>query len=123
MNNMHGEHEHHDGVGDDEIRSWKTRLIGAWTFTIPIAILMIGMRFFDILMGKISEDMIVIISLIIAFPVIFVFGFNTIKSGTNGLVRFYFNMDSLIALGTIQAPTMSVLELVIDLAMLDLKTF
>ena len=37
------------------------------------------------------------------FPVIFIFGWGTIRGGIRGLFTFYFNMDSLIALGTVIA--------------------
>ena len=43
------------------------------------------------------------IILILGFPVIFIFGFETIKGGLRGFYSFYFNMDSLIALGTVIA--------------------
>ena len=39
----------------------------------------------------------------LGFPVIFLFGWDTIRSGIRGLFTFYFNMDSLISLGTIIA--------------------
>jgi Cu+-exporting ATPase len=41
--------------------------------------------------------------LILGFPVIFIFGWSTIKGGMRGLFTFYFNMDSLISLGTVVA--------------------
>lgn len=44
-----------------------------------------------------------ILVLIFAFPVIFIVGFSTLKSGFRGFLSFYFNMDSLIALGTVVA--------------------
>ncbi|MDD5193510.1 MAG: copper-translocating P-type ATPase [Candidatus Nanoarchaeia archaeon] len=91
---------HKESFEDREIRVWKKRLIGVWMFTIPIVILMIidkmGFVLFD-------ESIMTFIILILAFPVIFVFGFKTIKSGLKGFLSFYFNMDSLIALGTLVA--------------------
>ncbi|MEK6792425.1 MAG: heavy metal translocating P-type ATPase, partial [Nanoarchaeota archaeon] len=45
----------------------------------------------------------ILLILALGFPVIFVFGWDTIRSGIRGLFTFYFNMDSLIALGTIIA--------------------
>ncbi len=45
----------------------------------------------------------VIFMLALGFPVLFIFGFDTIKGGLRGFFTFYFNMDSLIALGTIVA--------------------
>jgi Cu+-exporting ATPase len=50
-----------------------------------------------------SDLIMTIILLVLAFPVIFIFGWKTIKSGVRGFTSFYFNMDSLIMLGTIIA--------------------
>jgi Cu+-exporting ATPase len=50
-----------------------------------------------------------IVLLIIGFPVIFILGWQTIKSGARGFYTFYFNMDSLIALGTVIAYSTGVL--------------
>jgi Cu+-exporting ATPase len=61
---------------------------------------MILERFFEIMpFGELTSYII----LINAFPVIFFFGWPTIKSGIRGFISFYFSMDSLIALGTIIA--------------------
>lgn len=95
------EHHHDSPVEDIEISSWRKKLIWSWIFTIPIAILMLLARFFDLMF--LSENQMLVISLILAFPVIFIFGWQTIKGGIRGLFTFYFNMDSLIALGTIIA--------------------
>ena len=84
-----------------EITSWKKRLIGSWIFTIPVAIIMIAMRFFELMF--LSEQMLILILLVLGFPVIFFFGWQTIKSGLRGFASFYFSMDSLIALGTLIA--------------------
>jgi len=92
---------HKESFEEKEIRSWKNKLIGAWLFTIPIALLMLLDRLLKI--NIFSEEVMVIIILILGFPVIFIFGFQTIKSGLRGFTSFYFNMDSLIALGTIIA--------------------
>ena len=86
---------------DNEINDWKMKLIWAWILTIPIALLMLSNRIFGFML--INETFMSIFILIIAFPVIFVIGWQTIKSGLRGLFTFYFNMDSLIALGTIIA--------------------
>jgi len=97
----HGEHDHSKPAEDHEIKDWKKKLIGSWIFAVPIAILMVYMR---ILNGIIISDSISIaILLILGFPVVFIFGFSTLKSGFRGLFTFYFNMDSLISLGTIIA--------------------
>lgn len=79
---------------------WKRNLIGSWLLTIPIIVLMLlsrlGIEFFP-------ERTMTILLLVLASPVIFFFGMSTIRSGIRGLYKFYFNMDSLIALGTLIA--------------------
>lgn len=95
------EHKHHkESFEEQEIRLWKRRLWGAWVFAVPVAILMILERFFGIMPFGERTSLII---LLIGFPVVFFFGWQTIKSGINGFISFYFNMDSLIALGTIIA--------------------
>src|SRR3989344_2529247 len=95
------EHHHEESVEEKEIRSWKFKLWMSWIFTIPIAILMLFERIFG--MPLIEMHLNAIIIIVIAFPVVFIFGWATIKSGIRGLFTFYFNMDSLISLGTIIA--------------------
>ena len=97
----HDEHNHEKGIEDDEIASWKQKLVWSWIFTIPIAVLMLSERLFKFMI--IPEEYSIYVILVLAFPVVFVFGWPTIKSGMKGLFSFYFNMDSLIALGTIIA--------------------
>ncbi len=100
-------HDHsHSGIKEEsveelEIKSWGRKLFWSWILTIPIALLMLSERIFG--MSLIPEMYMMPLSLILAFPVIFIFGWPTIKSGMRGLFTFYFNMDSLIALGTIIA--------------------
>src|SRR3990167_3243737 len=104
MNHEHKNHEHekHDEpVEDEEIKSWKKKLIFSWLFTIPIAIFMFSGRLFGI--EILPESWMVPILLVLGFPVLFIFGWSTIKGGMRGLFTFYFNMDSLIALGTLVA--------------------
>lgn len=95
------EHKHNsESFEERDMRLWKIRLWGAWIFAIPIALLMILERFFAIMpFGELTPYII----LVNAFPVIFFFGWPTIKSGIRGFFSFYFSMDSLIALGTIIA--------------------
>ncbi|MBI3622713.1 cadmium-translocating P-type ATPase [Candidatus Pacearchaeota archaeon] len=97
----HKEHNHSKPAEDSEITGWKRKLIGSWIFATPIAILMILMRLFNI--NIFSEEISILILLFLGLPVVFVFGFSTLKSGLRGLFTFYFNMDSLIALGTLIA--------------------
>lgn len=84
-----------------EVRSWKRRLIWAWVFTIPIIFLMYSELIFG--MDFISEKFMSVLLLILGFPIIFIFGWETIRAGIKGLFTFYFNMDSLIALGAVIA--------------------
>ncbi len=91
----------HESLEEKEINMWKKKLIGAWLFTIPIAFIMYS----GFILGfpLISMEVMPFLLLILGFPVIFIFGWPTIKSGIRGIFTFYFNMDSLIALGTIVA--------------------
>src|SRR3989338_7837032 len=106
------EHKHNkESFEEQEIRLWKRRLWGAWVFAIPIAILMILERFFEIMaLGELTS----LIILIIGFPVVFFFGWETIKGGLRGFINFYFSMDSLIALGTIIAYLTGILSYFIN---------
>src|SRR3972149_8822870 len=100
MESMNG-HHHDQPVEDTEIKDWKKKLVWSWIFAIPIAFLMLSERLFGFELSEITYSIIVI--LILGFPVVFIFGWDTIKGGTRGLFTFYFNMDSLIALGTVIA--------------------
>ncbi|MBI3334220.1 HAD-IC family P-type ATPase, partial [Candidatus Pacearchaeota archaeon] len=81
-----------------ELRRWKRKLVGSWIFALPIGLLMILQRIF--MVDLFSESIMSIVLLVLAFPVVFLFGFSTLKTGFRGVFTFYFNMDSLIALGT-----------------------
>lgn len=105
---MNHENEHNHGgkieeesFEEKEIKSWKLRLVWAWILTIPIAIVMLSDRIFG--MSLIPENYMGIVLLIVAFPVVFILGWQTIRSGLRGFTSFYFNMDSLIMLGTVIA--------------------
>ena len=98
---MNHEHHHEEPVEDAEIISWKRKLIWSWLLAIPIAIIMLSERLFGFSFIKTPYSIIII--LLLGFPVIFIFGWDTIKGGMRGLFTFYFNMDSLIALGTVVA--------------------
>ena len=96
------EHEHtKESYEEKELRAWKRRLLLSWLFTIPLAIIMFSERLFGILIFP--ELWTSIIILVLAFPVVFIFGWKTIKGGIRGFYTFYFNMDSLISLGTVIA--------------------
>ena len=86
---------------DNEVKTWRKKLIIAWAIVIPLIILMYLPMILGIMLFE--KNLEVIIILILAFPVIFVLGFSTLKSGFRGFVTFYFNMDSLISLGTVVA--------------------
>ncbi|PIN91734.1 copper-translocating P-type ATPase [Candidatus Pacearchaeota archaeon CG10_big_fil_rev_8_21_14_0_10_35_13] len=94
-------HKHDAPVVDSEILTWWRKLFWSWLLTIPLIILMVLERIFSI--SLIPMDYSVVLSLVLGFPVIFIFGYDTIRSGIRGLFTLYFNMDSLIALGTIVA--------------------
>jgi len=98
---MEQEHHHSGTAEKSEIESWKKKLVWAWIITVPIAILMFSERLFGI--ELLPEKLLTIIILILAFPVIFILGWGTIRGGFKGIIRFYFNMDLLISLGTIIA--------------------
>lgn len=94
------EHAHHGKVEDSETETWKKKMVWAWILTIPIAIHMFLEIVFGInVLGIYHKE----IMLVVIFPVIFVFGYETLRSGIKGLISLYFNMDSLIALGTLIA--------------------
>lgn len=94
-------HHHDTPIENWEITQWKRKVIGSWIFAIPIAIFMIVTRLF--MTDIFPENLMVIALLIAGFPVVFIFGWSTIKGGMRGFFTFYFNMDSLIALGTLVA--------------------
>jgi P-type Cu+ transporter len=86
---------------EKEIKSWRIKLYAAWALTIPIALIMYS----EIFLGFPLIPMMYMTPalLILGFPVIFIIGWQTIKMGLRGFYTFYFNMDSLIALGTVIA--------------------
>ncbi len=88
-------------VEEMELSSWKNKMIWSWIFTIPIAFLMLSERLFEF--EILPEEFMIPAILILGFPVVFIFGFETIKNGMRGFFTFYFSMDSLIALGTVIA--------------------
>lgn len=94
-------HHHEGGVEEKEMKMWFKKMWGAWLFTIPIAVIMLSERLFGI--SLFGDNLTTLILLILAFPVIFILGFKTVVGGTKGIFTLYFNMDSLIALGTVIA--------------------
>ena len=98
---MNHEHNHEKSIEEQEIERWGKKLVWAWVFAIPVAILMFFQRILRI--DLLSEELMISAFLILGFPVIFILGFDTLRSGLRGFISFYFNMDSLIALGTVIA--------------------
>ncbi|PJE81897.1 copper-translocating P-type ATPase [Candidatus Pacearchaeota archaeon CG10_big_fil_rev_8_21_14_0_10_32_42] len=105
------EHEHHGETPEEkEIGMWKKKLVWGWIATVPVIIFMYILPFvFDIMIF--SKEIMAMLSLILAFPVIFIVGFSTLKSGFKGFLSLYFNMDSLIALGAVVAYLTGILQL------------
>jgi P-type Cu+ transporter len=95
-----------------EQSKWKRKLLGVWIFTVPIIILMYLPKILGI--ELISMNLMQILMLVFSFPVIFIFGFSTIKSGLRGFYKFQFTMDSLIMLGTLIAFSTGILSLFIN---------
>jgi len=97
--------ENKDNIDESEnleVSSWKKKLVWTWLFTIPVAFLMWSERLFGIEL-PFSKNIMLLIVLLLAFPVVFVIGWNTVRYGMKGLFTLYFGMDSLIALGAIIA--------------------
>ena len=93
-------HNHESTPEEKEISTWKKKLIWAWIITIPLVIVMYILPLFDVMIEK---EIMKYIILALSFPVVFITGFSTLKSGFRGFLSFYFNMDSLIGLGTVIA--------------------
>ncbi len=102
-----------DGKEEREISMWKVKLIGTWAFTIQIMIIM----YWEYIFGGSLVPMNVMtpLMLILSFPILFIFGFNTIRSGLRGFYKFYFTMDSLIALGTLVAYLTGILSFYMEI--------
>ncbi|MCK5607434.1 copper-translocating P-type ATPase [Candidatus Pacearchaeota archaeon] len=87
--------------GDAEISMWKKKLLGVWILTTFLAVVMYSDMIFKI--SLVPMKFMTPIMLILSFPIIFIFGFNTIKSGIKGIIKLRFTMDTLITLGTVVA--------------------
>lgn len=103
---------HGDDPNGPKGNSWKKKLLGVWIFTLPLILIMylppiLGTEF-------ISMKLMYILMLVLSFPVIFIFGWSTIKSGLKGFLRLRFTMDSLIMLGTVIAFSTGILSLFIN---------
>ena len=82
-----------------EMNEAKRRMWLSWLFAVPIAL--IGLIFERIL--GIHNFYFMLLPLILAFPILFIIGFPTIKSAVKSIKYFSFNMDVLISLGTVIA--------------------
>jgi P-type Cu+ transporter len=96
----------------DDISTWKKKLVGTWALTV----LIMGIMYFEPLFGIVIVSMkwMTPLMLTLSFPIIFIFGFHTIKSGVRGFYKLQFTMDSLIALGTVVAYMTGMLSFYID---------
>ncbi len=70
-------HHHEQPAEDSEIKDWKRKLIWSWIFAIPIAFLMLSERLFGFSLIEMPYSIILI--LVLGFPVMFIFGWSTIK--------------------------------------------
>ncbi len=86
--------------GEEELQTIKRMAIRAWIVTSPIVLLMVFMWTpLDLLTGLQID----VLLLIFATPVVFYYGRTTHASALRAIKNGTFNMDSLIALGTIAA--------------------
>lgn len=90
-----------ESLEDREIRIWRRKMIWSWVLTVPIIIVMYSHMIFGI--SLVSMKWMSIVLLVLGFPIIFIFGWQTLRAGLRGFYTFYFNMDSLISLGTVVA--------------------
>jgi Cu+-exporting ATPase len=91
---------------------WLIKLIVTWILTIQIMVIMYSEHLFGRML--IPMKAMTPLMLILSFPIIFIFGFNTVKAGLSGFYRLYFSMDSLIALGTVLAYSTGILSYFMD---------
>ncbi|MEK6848708.1 MAG: cation transporter, partial [Nanoarchaeota archaeon] len=105
---------HQHGMGDeDEIKMWKNSMSWSWAFAIPIAIIMIADRILGF--HPFSHYTMTLMLLILGAPVMFYFGFHVLHGGLKGFANLYFNMDTLISLGTIVAYATGALSFFMDI--------
>lgn len=81
-----------------EMREAKRRMLGAWVFSLPVAVLMFAEMFAGVRVPFINW-----LFILAAAPVLFHFGRRTYVSGLKSARYLAFNMDFLIALGTLVA--------------------
>ena len=86
---------------DKELRAYeqaRKKMIGAWLFTIPIALWMIPEMLFDKMFP--NETVFHLGMILLAIPVLFIIGRQTYISAYKSITHGSANMDVLIALGT-----------------------
>lgn len=76
----------------------RKKMIGAWSFTIPIALWMIPEMFFNKMFP--NETIFHLGMILLAIPVLFIIGKRTYISAFRSIIHGSANMDVLIALGT-----------------------
>ena len=84
-----------------EYKAAKFKMIVAWLFSLPIAILMIVHMTAMHMMPMFVMHNIDLIYLAFSIPVIFIVGWKVIFSGFRSSIGLSFNMDFLIAMGTL----------------------
>ena len=85
----------------EKVKRSKQRALVAWSFIIPMMVLMIPHMFFGItLWGMRFHD---IAMVVLATPILFYTGKETFVSGTKSFMNLTPNMDALIMLGTLAA--------------------
>ena len=94
-----GEEKVEEDIEMIEMQKAKKRMWIAWGFAIPIAI--IGL-IFERLLG-LQNFFVMVLPLILAFPILFIVGYPTLRSAFKSVKYLSFNMDVLISLGTLIA--------------------
>ena len=99
-----GKHDTHVHGGHSDFKDMKLAKIKmwiSWIIFIAIMIIMLPHMLFDfMILPKILFDL---SFLILAFPVVFILGWDTLKSAFNSLFHLSANMDVLIMLGSLAA--------------------
>ncbi|MAH48354.1 heavy metal translocating P-type ATPase, partial [Candidatus Pacearchaeota archaeon] len=96
-----------------EIDVWKHKLVWVWILTGLIMVIMYSSELFGLEIVPMSW--MGLLMLVLSFPIIFIFGFSTIRAGLRGFYKLYFTMDSLIALGTIVAFATGILSFFMEI--------
>jgi len=94
-----GEEEDEEESEIKEMQVAKRRMWSAWALAIPIALITL---FFERFLG-IENFYLKIAPLILAFPILFIIGYPTLRSAVKSAKYLSFNMDVLISLGTVIA--------------------